>query len=385
MVSRTFPGKTGMRAHLDVGRPRTVFVMSTRPGGRGQHERVSQEAVARRLAGLLGWDYGGELRPGQAPPADAYLIPDETLCRDQAQAMGLPLDGEQDLFGGLVPHAFVASKVITHGLFKTGSPAPPGWSQAMAGQLGDSVLPGWSVFDPAQVEAAGLDLLGRGGRIRLKCAQDRGGNGQYLVADRQQLREVAACLDPTGIGEHGLVLEQNLEDALTLSIGQIQVGRHRLSYLGEQHQVTDRSGVEVYAGSRLRVVRGGMEDLQPLAENAIQASAIEQARRYDAAVGSTYPGFFASRRNYDLVAGRAPDGRLRCAVLEQSWRLGGASPAEIRALEYFLSSPGSAAVEASCHESHDPDQQPPADAWVLFQDPHAAQGPVLKYATVGGL
>ena len=46
--------------------------------------------------------------------------------------------------------------------------------------------------------------------------------------------------------------------------------------------------------------------------------------------------FFASRRNYDVVAGLDARGQRRCGVLEQSWRVGGASPAELVALAAFL-------------------------------------------------
>ena len=50
---------------------------------------------------------------------------------------------------------------------------------------------------------------------------------------------------------------------------------------------------------------------------------------------SVSPGFFASRRNYDVAQGVDAAGRRRSGVLEQSWRLGGASGAEIAALEAF--------------------------------------------------
>ena len=103
---------------------------------------------------------------------------------------------------------------------------------------------------------------------------------------------------------------------------------------------------------------------------------------YDAAVQAAYPGFYASRRNYDVVAGLDPSGRWRCGVLEQSWRLGGASPAELAALEVFLAGDDGPPLDVSCHESHDPEQAPPPGAQVHFHDPAAVRGPVLKYALV---
>src|SRR5690606_13515213 len=133
------------------------------------------------------------------------------------------------------------------------------------------------------------------------------------------------------------VLEQDLADATTCSVGQVRIAGLVLSYLGTQQQALDRGGLEVYAGSRLHVVRGGYAALEPLATDPMQRQALECARRYDAAGESVHPGFFASRRNYDDSAGRDAQGRWRCGVREQSGRLGGASPAEVVALEAFLS------------------------------------------------
>jgi len=368
-----------MRTPSPRGRPRTVFALRVRHSGR--HECASQEWVASRLARLLGWQYGGVLRPGQGATAGAYYVPDDTLTGADCTALGI--HGEDDLFGGVVPHAFVATKVITHGLFHPHSPAPAGWSSPLAAYLAGAVLPGWTLFDPAEIETAGLELLSAGGRIRLKLAQARGGNGQYLVASAADLRQAIARLDPQQVRSHGLVVEQNLEQARTFSVGELHVGGHHLAYLGSQHQVTDREGVEVYGGSRLRVAPGRLGDIQALARDPAEAAALEHVRRYDAAVEQAYPGFFASRRNYDVVAGLDPQGRPRCAVLEQSWRLGGASPAEVAALAHFLANPSGAAVEVSCHELHDPAQAPPPGTEVHFHDPASPRGPVLKYARVG--
>ena len=89
----------------------------------------------------------------------------------------------------------------------------------------------------------------------------------------------------------------------------------------------------MYGGSELLVVRGGFEALHALGLPAEAALAVAQARVYDAAATEHFPGLFASRRNYDVVRGLDAAGRPRCGVLEQSWRIGGASGAEVAALE----------------------------------------------------
>lgn len=362
--------------------PRTVYTLCASGPQRSAHERASQAWVAQRIAALLGWELGGEYTAHHAGGSRAYFVPDETLTTAQAAALGI--EGEDDLFGGVVPHAFVASKVITHPLPAADAAAPDGWSHGLAPRLADAVLSGFSVFDPGAIEAAGLQLLAAGGTVRLKEAQARGGNGQHLVDDAPGLRAVVARLDPEGVRRHGVVLEQHLDRALTCSVGEIRVGGRRLAYLGHQHQIRDRGGREVYGGSSLRVVDGGLDALEALpGVTEAEAEALRRARRYDAAVAAAYPGFFASRRNYDVVAGDDAQGRLRCGVLEQSWRMGGASPAEILALAAFLRGRPHAAVEVSCHESHDPEHVAPTRAQVHFHDPGARHGPVVKYALSG--
>lgn len=362
--------------------PRSVFTAEACACPRDAHERASQAWAARRLATLLGWEFAGahDPRSPSPQPGRAYFVPDETLTTAQADALGIAC--EDDLFGGVVPHAFVASKVVTHALPGPGSAAPEGWAHALGAHLAGAVLPGFSVFDPDEVEAAGLRLLALGGQVRLKPAQARGGGGQQLVADPQALREAAAALDPDSIRRYGLVLEQHLDQADTVSVGEIRVAGLRLAYLGRQRQIRDRQGEEVYGGSSLRVVRGGLEALQDHARDATERTALRQVLAYDAAVQAAYPGFYASRRNYDVVAGLDPAGRWRCGVLEQSWRLGGASPAELAALEVFLAGDDGQPLDVSCHESHDPEQAPPPGAQVHFHDPAAVRGPVLKYALV---
>ena len=78
-------------------------------------------------------------------------------------------------------------------------------------------------------------------------------------------------------------------------------------------------------------------------------TAVGQARVYDAAT-SVFPGLFASRRNYDVAQGANARGQWRSGVLEQSWRVGGATGAEIAALEAFRADPGLQVVHTSTVE-----------------------------------
>ncbi|MFT2633356.1 DUF3182 family protein, partial [Escherichia coli] len=77
------------------------------------------------------------------------------------------------------------------------------------------------------------------------------------------------------------------------------------------------------------------------------------------AVREGFPGFFASRVNYDVAQGRNAAGHWRSGVLEQSWRVGGATGAEIAALEIFRRAPERRAVRASTFEVYGAAMVPP--------------------------
>jgi hypothetical protein len=182
-----------------------------------------------------------------------------------------------------------------------------------------------------------------------------------------------------------LVLEENLEDVTTYSVGQVRVADLVATYWGTQRLTFDGAGEAVYGGSDLVVARGGFDALLALGPSEEARCAVDQARAYDAAAGACFEGLFASRRNYDVAQGRDAQGRRRAGVLEQSWRLGGASTAEVGALEAFRADPDLAAVRASSMEVHGDGAEPPPHAAVYFRGIDERLGPLLKYAVVESL
>ena len=91
---------------------------------------------------------------------------------------------------------------------------------------------------------------------------------------------------------------------------------------------------------------------------------------------------FASRSNYDVAEGRDATGQQRIGVLEQSWRLGGASGAEVAALEALSDDPALQTVRASTTEVHGPDAPIPDGATLYFSGVDDRLGPITKYAQV---
>ena len=89
---------------------------------------------------------------------------------------------------------------------------------------------------------------------------------------------------------------------------------------------------------------------------------------------------YASRRNYDVAQGRDGTGDVRSGVLEQSWRLGGASGAEIGALEAFRADPSLEVVRAKTREIYGEAPEVPAAAVVYYSGVDARVGALTKYA-----
>ena len=95
-----------------------------------------------------------------------------------------------------------------------------------------------------------------------------------------------------------------------------------ISYHGVQRPTEDNEGRAVYGGSDLVCVRGGWEALAELPITKEVRVGVEQAITYEMAMDA-YPGFMASRRNYDVGQGLDAQGKWRSGVFESSWRSGG--------------------------------------------------------------
>jgi hypothetical protein len=336
-----------------------------------QHEIASRVAVAKALAALKGFEFAGGYEPS-LQRGKLYFVPSQTLCADEARSLGIR--GDQDLFGGVVPFPFVAHKTLAHPLPFARAKRPDGWSDAFAERVRAFVLPGFSAFSSADARAAAQVLLEQG-PVRMKPARGTGGRGQAVVEDLHD--PMFESLD----GESGVVVEPNLDEITTYSVGEVRVAGMRAAYCGTQKETRDHAGRRVYGGSDLVVVRGGCDELDRLGLPAAARLAIKHARAFDAAANAL-PGLFASRRNYDILRGRDARGRWHCGVLEQSWRIGGASGPEVAALEAFNRDPRLRAVHARSTEAYDADAPLPPGAIVHFRGADPRAGPITKYTLV---
>ena len=344
-----------------------------------RYERAARAAMAAQLAALRGSRYGGEWDAAAgAAPGSAYFVPDDTLSADQAMALGIR--DEADLFGGVVPFPFLATKALTQPLVDGAAAAPDGWQEAFHAGTDDAVLRGFCAFCIADA-LRGLERLLQGGPVRIKPVRGTGGRGQRVVADMAAGEEALAALDAAALARDGVVLEENLADATTLSIGRVRVGALQASYHGRQHETRDQRGQVAYGGSALTLWRGDFDALLARPLQPAERVAVEQARRYDARARELWPQLLVSRCNYDVAQGRDGAGRARSGVLEQSWRIGGASPAELLGLATLQARPRLDWVRVDCREVHGP-CSPPKDAVVLFAGKDPEAGVITLYARV---
>lgn len=354
--------------------------LCSRPGAR-EHELVSQIAVARELARLIGGRFDRYV--DATGPCEAtqlgYVVPNDTIVGvEVARRWGI--ETVDDLYGGVVPFPFVATKVITHPLFAADAARPPGWDGRFAARVADVVLPGYAAFSLKDVRRAARALL-PGGPVRLKLASGVGGVGQTVIDQAQALDERLAQIDAGELARAGAVVEYDLRGTRTWSIGQVRVGSLCASYCGTQRTTRNRHGDDVYGGSSITLVRGGFEALDPLvAGDEALRRAVGFARIYHDAAFASFPGMFASRCNYDVVQGVDARGAERIGVLEQSWRLGGASAAELVALHALREHPERTSACAETVEWHGEAPELPADAIVHFRGVDPQLGPITKYA-----
>jgi len=358
---------------------KNVVVTLPAPSSHRGHEHIARTAMAKQLATLLGYYYAGDYDPQQPRSGHIYFVPQRTLLREHSQQLGIR--DERDLYGGVVPDYFVATKAITHTAIDPDAHVPEAWSHRLAEHLRGVVLPGYSAFSASDLRRASLNLMLRG-RVRIKGARGIGGTGQWVAGNENELDAVIEQLDPGELHDHGAVVEQNYELAQTYSIGEVAAAGVRIANHGLQRVTRDHHGHDVYGGSDLHIVRGTLAHLLRTELPPVVRLAVQQAVAYDAAVARAFPGFFASRRNYEVLQGIDRDGRFVSGVLEQSWRIGGASPAEIAAIEAFKADPDMHSANASVREIYSAAAPLPPHAHVLFHGIDERAGWLLKYSLI---
>lgn len=360
------------------GRKTGIYLLPTQKPV-AAHEAAVHKVLGEKIATLLGIPFIGTYSHDNQISVAPYQIPTDTLIgKEKARAAGVK--SQNDFFGGLVAQPFMATKAISHQLFNPNAQAPESWSVKFSKKTLGAVLKGFTVFTLSDAQQAGIRLL-LNGPIRLKPVRACAGRGQIVVSNRNELAAAIANIDESQIGTWGLVLEEDLAEVITLSIGQVTIADIVISYVGTQHLTQDNEGETVYGGSTLDVVRGGYAQLSTLKLSENEQLAIEQARRYEEAAFDCFPDLIASRRNYDVAQGINAADDFCSGVLAQSWRIGGASGAEVFALAAFAQDNALHAVRSSTHELYGVAELP-AHTAILYRGEDPEVGYLTKYVMV---
>ena len=205
-----------------------------------EHEHGVHLKLVEGLARLLGCS---PIQPTQQPDAaDAYYyLPTETLI-DPRRYAALGICSEQDLFGGMVPHPYMATKAISHPLPAEAS-FPPGWTDDFARQASDALLRGYTVFSKTDARTA-AQLLLLDGPLRVKPVLACAGRGQQVITTADALEPLLAGMDDQTLALWGLVLEEDLSKVQTFSVGQVRVAGLTCSYYGTQQLTRDHQGTD---------------------------------------------------------------------------------------------------------------------------------------------
>jgi uncharacterized protein DUF3182 len=342
------------------------------------HEKVTLFDVAAMIAELKGCKAAGCYDAASHYSSKTFFVPDDTLMLDEASSFDIR--SPNNLFGGVVPYPFVKTKAITHPLVTSAANRPEGWSPIFARRVYDAVFPGYTAFSAQDARLAAARLLAHG-TVRVKDGLGERGEGQTVITSVNELDKLLETFSVEKLAAYGLVLERNLRRVITLSVGQVTVGDLMIAYHGTQRTVTNNKGKLVYGGSHLVCVRGGWEALDRLPMRPAVRLAVGQAQTYDLAT-SEYPGFLASRRNYDVGQGFDGEGRWRSGVFEASWRSGGASTAELAALNAFAREPTLQVFEASAVKEFGKAHAAPRYSRIHFEGDDPEDGPIVRYTMV---
>jgi hypothetical protein len=220
------------------------------------------DADAQLIAKLKGCDFRGHYEATHDYSPSIFFVPDDVLLREEASELGIR--GPGDFYGGVVPHPFVKTKAIRHQLVEGDARRPQGWSAAFAEKVRDVTLPGYTVFNADDARLAARRMLDRG-PVRVKQPLGASGRGQTLVTAVDQLERFLEQFDADEMATYGLVLEENLREFRTVSVGHIALDSRTIAYYGTQRRVQDNDGRAIYGGSDLVCLRGGWEALKTLA------------------------------------------------------------------------------------------------------------------------
>jgi len=292
---------------------------------------VKNAAIAERIAGILGGQVRdiGMLRTNKTDRNRNYVVPVNALSRKQAEHYGV--HDADSVLGGIVDDPMQAEKGVLHPPVRPDALVPSWYSRSFANKLveAEAVLPGFVVFTEDDAKEALARLKGDGFSVRYKTLPESGGRGQYAVQTPDELQEVI-YRDRDTFLQYGAVLEAGVQDPKEINLAYVRMDGKEYSWIGLP---SHGSGFR----TDLTVVRGDFGALAAHLSDQNELLAVRQAQT----VFDTYRSFgvIIGRGAFDVLQGTVADKTPVSRVVDPVLRVGGSTPAELRAIEKLIESP----------------------------------------------
>lgn len=353
--------------------------------------------MTEHLSGIEARDKGiVDLCEAIAPEGYRVVIPPTATAIEDLGAHltdgGDPVDDDGTplwIYGSTLPRALIDryTKVQVHEPFDDAE-VPAWFDHRFPEYVRTATLPGYSCFSPGSLAAAAEHMLGEHVRVRLKDPNGASGVGQSTIGT---VGEIAPTLDAIAsdvtashavdlagyLARYGYVVEAEIDDVEAWSVTLTRTPDGHYSSFGRLRETTvdtaDRGVIQNYGGTSLVVVRGDPEALTcvPAGGAVVYDPAIDEDIRLAPSPGVIEAaqcyiegmrlweaeGALTTRANVDVVTGRIAgrDGSHReiAAAVEDSGRVGGASPAELLGIEALRADPTLSYVVRSSRHGFD--------------------------------
>jgi hypothetical protein len=290
--------------------------------------------VAQDLATYFGIPFLGT-QNGQG--GDFYYVPAKTV--EASDAIKLGIENSRDLYGAIASKRTATGKSILHP--SVSNITPDFYNPEFAELIQDLVLPGFVGFNPLDI-LKGYNFFSRSFPARLKLSNESDGLGQFPIQDKLHLEQIIEKIDPSIIAEEGVVLEPELQNPKTISVGFAQIGTKLLSFIAKQkNDVADDDGQlrNRYLGAVVTVVSGDLEQLQTIEGlSEIDLEAVTKCIQFNQHYQKNMD-IIASRLSYDFLFGQNDQGQIFSGITDITGRLGGTCPAIMMALSRLQNNP----------------------------------------------
>lgn len=273
------------------------------------------------------------------PTSDSYCLLGSPI--DQAKARELKIEKRSDFFGAVILDSRQIHKAAFHPSI-SGNNTPPFHSADLASELTKKgvVLPGITAFREADLVTYFRDEARKDASYRLKISNGSDGEGQHGgITSFEELQKGLRRIGTKDIAENGLILEQEIQNPLTISVGSIVLDGQEYSFYTHQvDEVIEENGEKRtrYLGARDVVVSRGSIAEMPTRYGSPENFALQKAVAFDQ-IYHRYTPALLSRRSVDVVMDQG--GTFGGVTDLTTGRIGGTDPGLLLAIKELVSNP----------------------------------------------